>query len=125
MLHDKVRRTVAAQNWWLQKPKKKRSRRRLLVGAAGFMVVDPLSGQTSNPYRYARPKASVLCPRRAKNAKDEGRMCGRVSMAGPCRVLKLGSRNRSRAGAGTGLMKTDGTTQSDGTAALSLHDSRG
>lgn len=52
-----------------RKPKKKRSRKRHLVGAAGFMVVDPLNGQTSNPCRDARPKASVLYPRRTKNAE--------------------------------------------------------
>jgi hypothetical protein len=31
-------------------------------GAAGFMGVDPLHGQASDPCRYARPKASVLSP---------------------------------------------------------------
>ena len=77
------------------------------------MVVDQLNGQTNNPCSYACTKASA-----------QERMCGRVSMAGPCRGTEVGV-------SGTGLVQelaigqteTDGSTHSDGTAKLDRRDS--
>src|SRR5690242_124027 len=60
------------------------------LGPPGFMVVDPLNEQPSNPCSYGRPKTSVLHPRRTNSAKDQERMCDRVSMVDLCRGAKVG-----------------------------------
>jgi hypothetical protein len=83
------------------------------------MVVDPLSGKPVILAVTCAPRANALHPRQAKKAKHQERMCAGFHRRNRAGILKLGSRNRSRTGAGTGQMEIDGSAHSL-TALLSL-----